>query len=198
MSVWLKCVCLFLHIDCITICFAFRRFRDEERAWLKRMGINQSKLQRRAEKSHFRHNSARLSYKGLAVSSVFSKGQWQSEKRESGNSQTTLQRTVRGAHDRTSKQSLFQDSSHLDEVWDEVEELYDEWATEQTMQLLSGELGGPNLVQSLFRRTRGGALDKDLTMCKGCARSFKGLLKHLSSSKECADQYDLEAEREKE
>ena len=41
---------------------------------------------------------------------------------------------------------------------DEADKLYDEWATEKTMQLLSGELGGPNLLQNLFGRTREGAL----------------------------------------
>ena len=46
------------------------------------------------------------------------------------------------------------DSCHSDEI----DKLYDEWATEKTMQLLSGELGGPNLLQNLFGRTRDGAL----------------------------------------
>ena len=90
---------------------------------------------------------------------------------------------------------------------DEAEELYDEWATEKTMQLLSGELGGPNLLQSLFgrtregalieedkpsmMRTRGGALEDDLNICKVCKRSFQRLLKHLASSADCAQEYDF-------
>ena len=84
---------------------------------------------------------------------------------------------------------------------DEAEELYDEWATEETMQLLSGELGGPNLLQNIFGRTRegalmvrsrGGALEDDPNICKVCKISFQRLLKHLASSADCAQEYDLQ------
>ena len=91
---------------------------------------------------------------------------------------------------------------------DEADKLYDEWATEKTMQLLSGQLGGPNLLQNLFgrtregaliegdkpslMRTRGGALEDDPNICKVCKRSFQRLLKHLASSADCAQEYDLQ------
>ena len=91
---------------------------------------------------------------------------------------------------------------------DEAEELYDEWATEKTMQLLSGEVGGPNLLQNLFGMTRegdlieedepsmvrlrGGACEDDPNICKVCKRSFQRLLKHLASSADCAQEYDLQ------
>ena len=76
---------------------------------------------------------------------------------------------------------------------DEADKLYDEWATQKTMQLLSGESGGPNLLQNLFGRTRegalmvrsrGGAVEDDPNICKVCRRSFQRLLKHLGSSAE--------------
>ena len=101
----------------------------------------------------------------------------------------------------TPKESPIQDRCHLGEA----EWLYDEWATEETMQLLSGELGGPNLLQNLFGRTRegalmgkymvrskGGACDDDPNICKVCKRSFQRLLKHLASSADCAQEYDLQ------
>ena len=42
--------------------------------------------------------------------------------------------------------------------WDEFDELHDEWATEQTMKLLAGDFGGPNILESVFGRTREGEL----------------------------------------
>jgi hypothetical protein len=47
---------------------------------------------------------------------------------------------------------------------DEAEELYDEWATEETMQLLSGELGGPNLLQKLHSFLSGPFIIKFLSL----------------------------------
>ena len=102
----------------------------------------------------------------------------------------------------TSKESPTQDSCH----WGEADKLYDEWATEKTMQLLSGELGGPNLLQSIFGRTRegaliredepsrsrGGALEDDPNICKVCKIYYQRLLKHLGSSADCAQEYDLQ------
>ena len=41
-------------------------------------------------------------------------------------------------------------------------------------------------------RTRGGALEDDPNICKVCRRSFQRLLKHLASSADCAQEYDLQ------
>ena len=73
-------------------------------------------------------------------------------------------------------------------------------------------MGGPNLLQNLFgrtregaliaedkpslMRTRGGALEDDPNICKVCKRSFQRLLKHLASSADCAQEYDLQKMQE--
>ena len=41
-------------------------------------------------------------------------------------------------------------------------------------------------------RYRGGVLPDDPNLCKVCKRSFQRLLKHLGSSADCAQEYDLE------
>ena len=80
------------------------------------------------------------------------------------------------------------------------------------MKLLAGDFGGPNILESVFGRTRegeliekvkpsspsglprtrGGAIDNESTYCKVCLRPFQRLLKHLGSSPNCAKEYDME------
>ena len=97
-------------------------------------------------------------------------------------------------------------------ISDEAEKNFEEWATEKALKLLSGEMGGPNLLLNLYGRTRdgaliekekplsqtplprarGGALEDDANICKVCKISFQRLLRHLASSADCAQEYDLQ------